>query len=70
MKVITPFNDWVITKILTFLTKREGFTTAYEPTSTLEGTRLVVYDAFGYQYEIIVRMTGRINNDVTDLENK
>lgn len=63
MEPKTPFNNWVIVKIMNYLKHREGFHTVYPPSYTVEGTRVIVQDVFGYQYEVTVRMTGRIMNE-------
>lgn len=66
MNPITPFNNWVICKIQAFLHFKEGFNVVREASYTPEGTKLVVQDAFGYQYEVHVRMLGRVITETED----
>lgn len=55
-----PFNNWVIAKIEAFLKFKEGFALVHTWSTDQEGSKMTVQDAFGYQYEVHVRMIGRI----------
>lgn len=63
----TPFNNWILNKIATYLTTKEGCE-ANGPEYTSEGARVVVQDAFGYRYEISVKTISRIDSDSDGLD--
>lgn len=72
MKPITIFNNWVLTKILVYLTTREGVAVQHTE-YTAEGARTVFNDAFGFTYEVQIRTLGRtqtFNDDKYKLETK
>lgn len=58
---MTAFNGWLLGKLTSFLTSKEGFiidTSHY----TADGIRSEVRDAMGFRYEITIRGIGRIHN--------
>ena len=64
----TTFNAWILSKILNFLKNREGMD--YSNTEyTLDGIKTTVTDAFGYRYEIHVKIIGRLQNGIRNEEN-
>jgi len=67
MKAVTSFNGWVISKMVAYLTGKEGFsmeTFNY----TWAGAQVVVKDAFGFRYEINIKTLSRVNNAPNDTE--
>ncbi len=54
----TSFNVWLLTKILGFLSAKEGCTTE-ESVYTASGIKAVVRDVFGYRYEIHIKTLSR-----------
>jgi hypothetical protein len=70
MKPVTIFNNWVLTKIITYLQTREGVHVQHTE-YTDEGARTVFNDSFGFTYEINIRTIGRTQNFNSDkFENK
>jgi hypothetical protein len=69
MKPITPFNYWLINKVLSYLSAKEGCVTEV-PEYTDKGIRTTVRDAFGYVYEIQIRTIGRNTGDLEVLHEK
>lgn len=67
MKPKTPPNIWLLNKIAGYLTTKEGCS-AQRTEYTESGARTYLYDAFGYCYEINIRITGRTitNRDSID----
>lgn len=69
MKSITTFNGWLLNKISSYLSSKEGFT--IETSSYMQdGIRTIVQDSFGFRYELQVKTLGRIQNhsNSNDLE--
>lgn len=60
-----PFNNWLIEKIISYLSAKQGFITeTVEPTA--KGVQAVVQDVFGHRYEIQIKPISR-NSDYLPL---
>lgn len=63
-------NNWLLTKICTFLTNREGCE-VFSRNHGSEEDRVVLQDAMGFRYEVSVRLLGKnimwTENDVVTL---
>ena len=59
-------NNWILTKLLAYLTAKEGFTISEEPEDVINGKKATIQDVFGYRYEVQVKVLGRIQNDNDD----
>ena len=58
-KVITSFNGWMLMKIVSYLSAKEGChveRTEY----TAEGARTIIQDSFGYRYEVRIETLSRL----------
>lgn len=53
------FTEFIMSKLLKFLTIKEGFTLEYQETAD----KLVIRDSMGFRYEVHVKLIGRIQND-------
>lgn len=69
MKPITPFNYWIINKIMSYLSSKQGCT-SQTPEYTDEGIKTIVRDAFGYVYEIRIKTIGRNTSDLEVIHEK
>lgn len=63
----TPFNSWIIGKVASFLSAKEGCVVD-PPEYTKDGCKVVVQDAFGYRYELNIKTISRITNDSDGLD--
>lgn len=61
----TPFNQWLVSKLVSYLVGKEGFSTETQ-NFTDEGMKAIVVDTFGFRYEINVKTLSRINDDMKD----
>ncbi len=59
---VTPFNNWLISKIVAYLVTKEGCNSE-EPEYTKDGVKAVVRDSFGYRYELHGKTLRRIDSD-------
>jgi len=61
----TPLNKWILEKIVSYLTIKEGCV-LNEEEFTHNGMKAVISDAFGYTYEVSIKTIGRVNDDTKD----
>lgn len=67
MNPITTFNAWILGKIISYLSNKEGCETE-TAVYTMDGMKAIVKDAFGYRYEIHVKTLSRVTNDPGDFD--
>lgn len=63
MKHETPFNGWLLTKIISTLETKEGCI-IHKSEYTADGARTLLRDAFGFIYEIQVKTVSRTGTPV------
>lgn len=69
MKVTRPMSDWLVEKIASILSTREGFTRI--GSKQVDTNPVVeVIDAFGFRYEIQIKATGRLSDNKSEIETK
>lgn len=56
-------NTWILEKLMSYLTAKEGFTVAEEAEAVINGRKAILQDVFGYRYEIQVKILGRTHNE-------
>ena len=61
MKPLVSFNGWIMGKIMHHLTNREGFRQIQGQMNS-DGYKTLVQDAFGFRYEVTVKLAGRIQS--------
>lgn len=54
----SSLGEWLMSKILTYLKSKEGFSTPFG-VDEQDMTKVLVQDAMGFRYEVIVRNIGR-----------
>jgi hypothetical protein len=71
----TPMNNWTITKIVDHLTTKDGYSNP-QIEYTLDGAKATLTDAFGFKYEVEVKMISRnyipneeITNEIPNTRN-
>lgn len=62
---ITVFNAWLLSKIIAYLTNKEGCIIE-ESEYTYTGIKAIVRDVFGYRYEIHVKTLSRLTDHLQD----
>lgn len=65
MKSITALNTWVLTKITSYLSTREGFIVE-ESEPTANGMKSIVRDSLGHRYEVSVKIISRLTDHLQD----
>jgi len=65
MKSITYLNSWVLTKIVSYLSTREGFIVE-ESEPTAVGMKSIVRDSLGHRYEVNVKVISRLTDHLQD----
>lgn len=66
---VTALNQWILTKISTFLVNKEGcLIEASDRHPSSDSARVVVQDAFGFRYEVHIKTLGRLQNTEGDME--
>lgn len=60
MTTVKSFNGWVMSKIMSYLSAKEGMQTEIAH-YTGDGMRCIIQDSMGFRYEIIVKTIGRIH---------
>lgn len=63
----TPFNKWILFKVIQFLSVREGCT-IHESKYTQKGAKTILTDSFGFMYEIRIKTIGRSTNHDQGIE--
>lgn len=61
----TPFNKWIVDKILSYLASKEGCVIE-DSIYTQKGMKAVVMDTFGFRYEIEIKTLSRLNDEKQD----
>lgn len=56
-----PLSNWIVDKILTYISDREGCTIE-QPVNQAESVTVTFYDSFGYKYEMEIKCVGRVSN--------
>lgn len=64
--VKTPMNQHMLMKIAAYLSTKEGCK-AINIGYTEAGAKATIQDAFGYQYEIEIKTSGRIRTELESL---
>ncbi len=64
---MTTFNGWLLSKIVGYLTKSEGYTSG-NAHYTSDGIRTTVMDSFGYTHEITIKTVSRIHDRMDGLD--
>ena len=61
-------KQWIFSKIIGYLTDREGYTFNSEDTNEgVNSIRAIVQDSFGFRYELQVKVLGRIQDSEPNL---
>lgn len=61
---------WITNKIRTYLRNKEGVDIVEQPVKLTEAETLLIRDAFGFQYELTVKLVGRTQQMPTGLERR
>lgn len=65
----SSLNTWILTKIIAYLTTREGYQIEFDPSDYTErGFKTIVRDSLGYRYEVRVKLLSRIVDYVPGYE--
>jgi hypothetical protein len=59
---VTSFNGWIMTKVVAYLSSKEGCVTEHASYSA-DGMRAIVRDTFGFRYEINIQTLSRVNDN-------
>lgn len=65
MNSIITLNTWILTKITSYLSTREGFIVE-ESEPTVSGMKSIVRDSLGYRYEVNVKIISRLTDHLQD----
>lgn len=63
----TPFNKWILSKVIQFLSVKEGCV-IQESRYTKKGAKTILTDSFGFMYEIHIKTIGRTSNHEHGIE--
>lgn len=67
MNKLQTFNAWMLNKIISYLSTKEGC--KLEETHYTEvGVKSIVRDAFGQRYELHIKSLSRLNNNAEDFD--
>lgn len=65
--MIRPMNDWIVSKLLSYLSSKEGCT-VLDYSNTEYGIKANIVDSFGFVYEVQVKALSRAANTANEVE--